>query len=89
MRIDVDRAKAARYGLTPDDINQTVAAAIGGQSTADLYEPGTDRHFPIIVRLQPAQRDSLESVRNITIGAPSPDGNGTIRCRCPRSPTSS
>ncbi len=79
VRIDVDRAKAARYGLTPDDINQTVAAAIGGQSPADLYEPGTDRHFPIIVRLQPTQRDSLESVRNITIGAPSPDGNGTIQ----------
>jgi cobalt-zinc-cadmium resistance protein CzcA len=79
VRIDVDRAKAARYGLTPDDINSTVAAAIGGQSPADLYEPGTDRHFPIIVRLQPTQRDSLESVRNITIGAPSPDGNGTIQ----------
>jgi cobalt-zinc-cadmium resistance protein CzcA len=79
VRVDVDRAKAARYGLTPDDVNQTVAAAIGGSSTADLYEAGTDRHFPIIVRLQPTQRDSLESVRNITIGAPSPDGNGTIQ----------
>ncbi|MEV9095165.1 efflux RND transporter permease subunit, partial [Klebsiella pneumoniae] len=38
VRIDVDRARASRYGLTPDDINATVAAAIGGQSAADLYE---------------------------------------------------
>jgi cobalt-zinc-cadmium resistance protein CzcA len=80
VRIDVDRARAARYGLTPDDINATVAAAVGGSSSADLYEAGTDRHFPIIVRLKPEQRDSLEAIRRITIGAPAPDGsNGTIQ----------
>ena len=79
VRIDVDRGKAARYGLTPDDVNATVAAAIGGESTADLYEAGTDRHFPIVVRLKPEQRDSLEAVRRITIGAPAPDGTGTIQ----------
>ena len=38
VRIDVDREAAARYGLSPDDINQTIAAAVGGQSTGDLYE---------------------------------------------------
>ena len=79
VRIDIDRARASRYGLTPDDINRTVAAAIGGSSPADLYEPGTDRHFPIVVRLQPSQRDSLESLRRITIGAPAPSGNGLIQ----------
>lgn len=75
VRVDVDRARAARYGLTPQDINATVAAAIGGSSTADLYEPATDRHFPIIVRLKSTQRDSLEAIRRITIGAPAPDGS--------------
>jgi len=74
VRIDVDRVRASRYGLTPDDINTTVAAAIGGQSPGDLYEKGTDRHFPIVVRLRPEQRDSLESVKRITIGAPSASG---------------
>ncbi|GEM72494.1 cation efflux system protein [Sphingomonas aquatilis NBRC 16722] len=77
VRVDVDRAKAARYGLTPDDVNQTVAAAIGGSSTADLYEAGTDRHFPIIVRLKSEQRDSIEAIRRITIGAPATDGSNT------------
>ncbi|AXJ94807.1 MULTISPECIES: efflux RND transporter permease subunit [unclassified Sphingomonas] len=79
VRIDVDRVKAARYGLTPDDVNATVAAAIGGNSVSDLYEAGTDRHFPIVVRLKPAQRDSIESVSQIAIAAPAPDGSGTIQ----------
>jgi cobalt-zinc-cadmium resistance protein CzcA len=79
VRIDVDRARASRYGLTPDDINATVASAIGGQSPADLYEKGTDRHFPITVRLRPEQRDSIDAIRRITVGAPAPDGTGTIQ----------
>ena len=51
IRIDIDRAKAARYGLAPGDINATVQAAIGGQAAGDVYENGSDRHFPMIVRL--------------------------------------
>src|SRR5713226_7514576 len=53
IQIDIDRAKAARYGLAPGDINATIKVAIGGDSAGDLYEPGSDRHFPIIVRLAP------------------------------------
>jgi cobalt-zinc-cadmium resistance protein CzcA len=79
VRIDVDRLAAARYGLTPDDINTTVAAAIGGQSSGDLYEQGTDRHFPIVVRLNPGQRDDIEAIRQISIGAPSPTGSGLVQ----------
>ncbi|MBS0481967.1 MAG: efflux RND transporter permease subunit [Proteobacteria bacterium] len=79
VRIDVDLARASRYGLTPDDINQTVAAAVGGASTAQLYEPGTDRHFPIMVRLRPEQRNSLDAIRRITVGAPAPGGSGLIQ----------
>ena len=56
VQIDIDRARAARYGLSPGDINATVAAPIGGTAAGDLYEPGTDRHFPIIVRLAPKYR---------------------------------
>ncbi|WP_353204861.1 CusA/CzcA family heavy metal efflux RND transporter [Sphingomonas sp.] len=79
VRIDVDRARASRYGLTPDDINATVAAAIGGQSSAQLYEKGTDRHFPIVVRLKSEQRDTIDAIRRIPIGAPAPNGAGTIQ----------
>jgi heavy metal efflux system protein len=78
VRIDVDREKAARYGLAPGDVNTTVQAAIGGQAAGNLYEDGSDRNFPIIVRLGPNFRQSLESIRGITIGAPNPSGNGVI-----------
>ena len=78
VRIDIDRKRAARYGLAPGDINSTVAAAVGGQAAGNLYEEGSDRNFPIIVRLSPQYRQSLDSIRRITIGAPAPNGNGVI-----------
>ena len=76
IQIDIDRARAARYGLTPGDINATIKVAIGGDSAGDLYEPGSDRHFPIIVRLAPEYRKSAEAIHNLRIGAAGP--NGTI-----------
>jgi cobalt-zinc-cadmium resistance protein CzcA len=79
VRIDVDRQAAARYGLDPDDVNATIQAAVGGQEAGELFEKGTDRHFPVVVRLQGTQRDSLEALRRITIGAPSPTGNGQVQ----------
>src|SRR3954449_9575554 len=74
IQIDIDRAKAARYGLAPGDINTTIRTAIGGDSAGDLYEPGSDRHFPIIVRLAPQFRRSAEAIQNLRIGAPGPGG---------------
>jgi cobalt-zinc-cadmium resistance protein CzcA len=79
VRIDVDRERAARYGLAPGDINNTVQAAIGGQAAGNLYEEGSDRNFPIMVRLAPQFRQSLESIRAITVGAPNPTGTGVIQ----------
>jgi heavy metal efflux system protein len=78
IRIDVDRARAARYGLASGDINAVVQAAIGGQSPGDLYEPGSDRHFPIMVRLAAPYRKSIDAIRLIPIAAPAPSGSGTI-----------
>src|SRR3954467_13425305 len=74
IQIDIDRAKAARYGLTPGDINSTIKVAIGGDTAGDLYEPGSDRHFPIIVRLAPEYRKSAEAIQNLRIGVAGPNG---------------
>jgi heavy metal efflux system protein len=68
VQIDIDRARAARYGLSPGDINATIKVAVGGDSAGDLYEPGSDRHFPIIVRLAPEYRKSAEAIHNLRIG---------------------
>jgi cobalt-zinc-cadmium resistance protein CzcA len=79
IRIDVDRVRAARYGLAPGDVNAVVQAAIGGQSAGDLYEGGSDRHFPMMVRLAAPFRQNLDAIRRIPIAAPGATGGGSIQ----------
>ncbi|HEY3032653.1 MAG TPA: CusA/CzcA family heavy metal efflux RND transporter [Bradyrhizobium sp.] len=74
VQIDIDRGRAARYGLAPGDINSTIRVAVGGDTAGDLYEPGSDRHFPIVVRLAPRFRQDPEAIQNLRIGAQGPNG---------------
>jgi cobalt-zinc-cadmium resistance protein CzcA len=75
LEIAVDRDRAARFGLGPADVNATIQAAIGGQSVGDLHDPGSDRHYPIVVRFDPASRGDVDAIRRIGIALP--DGNGS------------
>ena len=68
IRIDVDRNAAGRYGLAPGDINSAVQTAIGGQAAGEVYEDGSDRHFPIMVRLASPYRKSVGAIERLTIG---------------------
>src|SRR5215831_4117150 len=77
VQIDIDRARAGRYGLTPGDVNSTVRAAIGGDSAGELYIPNSDQHFPIIVRLAPRYRESPDAISNIPVGIQG--ANGTMQ----------
>jgi cobalt-zinc-cadmium resistance protein CzcA len=70
VSVRIDRARAARWGLAVDDINQVVQAAIGGKVAGRLYEPGGDRNFPIMVRLDAPFRDNLEAIGRIPVGGP-------------------
>ncbi len=79
IRIDVDRARAARYGLAPGDVNAVVQAAIGGQSAGDLFEGASDRHFPMMVRLSLPYRQNLAAIRRIPVAAAAGSGNGLIQ----------
>ncbi|MEE7456133.1 CusA/CzcA family heavy metal efflux RND transporter [Methylorubrum populi] len=79
IEIDVDRVRAARYGLTPGDINTTVRTAIGGDSAGDLYDPGSERHYPIMVRLQPQFRQSIEAIANLRIAGQSPASGAPVQ----------
>jgi cobalt-zinc-cadmium resistance protein CzcA len=72
VNIDIDRARAARYNLAPGDVNTAIQTAIGGASPGDLYEQGSDRHFPILVRYAPEFRDSIDALSRITIPATDP-----------------
>jgi cobalt-zinc-cadmium resistance protein CzcA len=78
VNIEIDRERAARYGLAPGDINSTIQAAIGGTAAGNVYEYGSDRNFPIVVRLAPQYRQSLDAIRHITVGATNPSGSGVV-----------
>jgi heavy metal efflux system protein len=61
------------------DVNFVIQTAIGGTPASNnVYETGSDRNFPIIVRDQPQFRSTIDQIRRITVNAPSPTGNGTI-----------
>lgn len=70
VSVTIDRARAARFGLRVEDINDVIQAAIGGREAGRLYEPGGDRNFPIVVRLAEPFRNSLDAIGRIPVGGP-------------------
>jgi cobalt-zinc-cadmium resistance protein CzcA len=75
LRIDIDRTAAACYGLAPGDSKAAVQTAVGGQAAGDLYEDGSDRHFPLVVRLAPKYRQDIETISSLTIAVQDPTTN--------------
>ena len=63
--VNIDRDQAARYGLNIADVQSVVAAAIGGDNIGETVE-GLQR-FPINVRYPREVRDSVESLRNLSV----------------------
>jgi Cu(I)/Ag(I) efflux system membrane protein CusA/SilA len=61
--VDVDRAAAARYGLSVADVQSIVSTAIGGDNVGEVIQ-GRER-FPINVRYPREVRDSLERLRTL------------------------
>jgi heavy metal efflux system protein len=76
LNIRVDRAKAARYGLSVNDVNSVVQAALGGTTATTLLE--ADRQFDVVVRLAPDFRKNIEDVRNLKVGVSTSSGNAYI-----------
>jgi cobalt-zinc-cadmium resistance protein CzcA len=72
VQINIDRMRAARYNLAPGDVDTAIQTAIGGSSAGDLYETGSDRHFPIVVRYAREYRSDLAAIRRITVPATDP-----------------
>ena len=76
LNIKVDRAKAARYGLSVNDVNNVVQAALGGVTATTLLE--ADRQFGVVVRLASQYRDNIDDVRNLKVGVQTSGGNAYI-----------
>jgi cobalt-zinc-cadmium resistance protein CzcA len=68
LSVNIDRAKAARYGLNITDIQQTVSTAVGGREAGTFFQG--DRRFDILVRLPDAVREDLEALRRLPVPLP-------------------
>ncbi|MBP2171388.1 Cu(I)/Ag(I) efflux system membrane protein CusA/SilA [Erwinia toletana] len=63
--IDIDRRKAARYGVSVAELQSIVAAVIGGDNIGETLE-GRER-YPISVRYPREIRDSLDKLRELPV----------------------
>lgn len=68
LNIDVNRAEAARYGLTVGDVQRVISSEIGGMNVAENIE-GRER-FPITVRYQHDFRDTSLAISTALIPTP-------------------
>jgi Cu(I)/Ag(I) efflux system membrane protein CusA/SilA len=66
---EIDRAAAARYGLTVGDVQDVIQSAIGGMNVSWTVE-GLER-YPINVRYPRELRDSVERLKDILVDTPS------------------
>jgi cobalt-zinc-cadmium resistance protein CzcA len=66
--IQIDRDRAARYGLMAADINAAVQAAIGGAAVTQIVQG--DRRFDLTVRYPASDRQDVEAIKRILVAAP-------------------
>jgi len=69
IKIDIQRAKAARFGLNISDIQQVIATAIGGMNVTQTVE-GLER-YPVNIRYPQDYRNSPEQLALLPIVTPS------------------
>ena len=65
LTVDVKREALARYGLTVDDVNQTVESVIGGAAVGQTIEGR--RRFSINVRLAQDYRNSIAQLGRVPL----------------------
>jgi cobalt-zinc-cadmium resistance protein CzcA len=68
LNIQIDRDKAARYGVNVSDIQTVVANSIGGAPVSNFLED--EKTFGIAVRLNEASRNDIPDVSNLLIDTP-------------------
>ncbi|MDP7593268.1 MAG: efflux RND transporter permease subunit [Litorilituus sp.] len=68
IKVDIQREKAARYGLSISDIQQVVATAIGGMNVTQTVE-GLER-YPVNIRYPQDYRNSPEQLALLPIVTP-------------------
>lgn len=65
--IEIDRARASRYGLNVGDIEDVIEIGLAGKAATELWEG--EKHFSIVVRLPGGQR-SLANLKTVLVDTP-------------------
>jgi len=65
LSIEIEQEELSRYGLTKNQILDTISYAIGGNKVSTFVDKL--ERYPISIRLQDAYRDDIESIKNIQI----------------------
>ena len=68
LNIQIDRERAARYGVNVSDIQTVVANSIGGAPVSNFLED--EKTFGIAVRLNEASRNDIPDVASLLIDTP-------------------
>ena len=68
LEVDVDRRRAARYGLNIADVQDIVRTAVGGMNVTSTVE-GLER-YPVNVRYPQRVRDSVERLKLLPVITP-------------------
>jgi cobalt-zinc-cadmium resistance protein CzcA len=68
LRITVDRAATARYGINVQDVQDAVEAATKGRNVTEVFEG--ERRFGLAVKLAPGP-DQTPNLSNVLVSAPS------------------
>jgi Cu/Ag efflux pump CusA len=75
LTVNLDRSKAARYGLSVSDVQNALATAVGGTEAGAVFEG--DRRFNIVVRLPEDSRNNLEAMKRLLVALPRIEGGPT------------
>jgi len=68
VKIDIQREKAARYGLNIVDVQAVISTAVGGMNVTQTIE-GLER-YPVNIRYPQAYRDSIEQMKLLPLVTP-------------------
>ena len=68
IRVDIQRERAARFGLNIADVQQVVATAVGGMNITQTVE-GLER-YPVNIRYPQSYRDSPEQLALLPVVTP-------------------
>jgi cobalt-zinc-cadmium resistance protein CzcA len=74
LTVNIDRDKAARYGLNVGDVQDTLAMAVGGRQAGTLFEG--DRRFDLVVRLDEGLRTDPQGLSRLLLPLPGGAADG-------------